>query len=306
MAPVRIESVDCEVEIEPGRKVAAIESVRLLSDTVEPGHELKGVVTLKPFKGERETVEISLQIPADFPEGSHEAIVLRRRQQRPAHRSGTIRASSSPTTCPGCCARSEGADRSEADGRVPARGRAGPGRLDPGPGAAEPAGERTIGVRVQARGLAAPDSLGHDAGRADAMGHRRVALAPIHGGQGRGAVVIVVSMSRRRPTRCGRPGRADVALSRRPRLDSIPTRTACESPGLHGGSPRPGSSPYSSSEWWRPRHRRASGLAPPRAKVETWRQEGPPRRSRSPIARAWSSPTTAGSGWVTPSRPSGH
>jgi hypothetical protein len=73
LTPVRVESVDCEVEIEPGRKVAAIESVRLLSDTVEPGHELKGIVTLKPFKGERETVEISLPIPADFPEGSHEA-----------------------------------------------------------------------------------------------------------------------------------------------------------------------------------------------------------------------------------------
>jgi SpoIVB peptidase S55 len=73
MAPVRVESVDCDVDIEPGRKVAAIESVRLASDTVEPGHELKGFVTFKPFKGERETIEVSLPIPADFPEGSHEA-----------------------------------------------------------------------------------------------------------------------------------------------------------------------------------------------------------------------------------------
>jgi hypothetical protein len=73
MAPVRIESVHCDVEIEPGRKAATIESVRLLSDTVEPGHELKGFVTLKPFKGERETVAISLAIPADFPEGACEA-----------------------------------------------------------------------------------------------------------------------------------------------------------------------------------------------------------------------------------------
>ena len=37
MAPVRIESIDCDVQIEPGRKVAQIETVRLLSDTVEPG-----------------------------------------------------------------------------------------------------------------------------------------------------------------------------------------------------------------------------------------------------------------------------
>jgi hypothetical protein len=73
MTPVRIESVDCDVEIEPGRKVATIESVRLLSDTVEPGRELKGFVTLKPYKGERETIEVSLPIPADFPEGTYEA-----------------------------------------------------------------------------------------------------------------------------------------------------------------------------------------------------------------------------------------
>lgn len=75
MAPVRVESVDCDVEIEPGRRVASIESVRLLSDTIEPGHELKGFVTLRPFKGERETIEVSLPIPADFPEGSHELTI---------------------------------------------------------------------------------------------------------------------------------------------------------------------------------------------------------------------------------------
>ncbi len=73
MAPVRVESVDCDVQIEPGRKVATIESVRLLSDTVEPGQELKGFVTIKPHKGERETIEISLPIPIGFPEGSCEA-----------------------------------------------------------------------------------------------------------------------------------------------------------------------------------------------------------------------------------------
>jgi hypothetical protein len=73
LAPVRIEAIDCDVEIESGRKVAQIESVRLLSDTVEPGHELKAFVTLKPYKGERETLELVLPIPEDFPEGAHEA-----------------------------------------------------------------------------------------------------------------------------------------------------------------------------------------------------------------------------------------
>jgi hypothetical protein len=73
MTPVRIESIDCRVNIEQGRRVASIESVRLSSDTVEPGQDLTAYVTLKPFKGEREVVEVVLPIPADFPEGSHEA-----------------------------------------------------------------------------------------------------------------------------------------------------------------------------------------------------------------------------------------
>jgi SpoIVB peptidase S55 len=74
MAPVRIESIDCDVQIEPGRKVAQIDTVRLVSETIEPGHDLKAFVTLKPFKGERETVELSIPIPADFPEGPCEAV----------------------------------------------------------------------------------------------------------------------------------------------------------------------------------------------------------------------------------------
>ena len=74
MAPVRIEAIDCEVEIEPGRKVAVIESVRLLSETIEPGQELKAFVTLKPYKGDRETVEMLMAIPDDFPEGAYEVV----------------------------------------------------------------------------------------------------------------------------------------------------------------------------------------------------------------------------------------
>jgi hypothetical protein len=74
MAPVRIEAIDCKVQIDPGRRVAQVESVRLLSDTIEPGQALRAFVTLKPFKGERETVEMALPIPSDFPEGVHEAV----------------------------------------------------------------------------------------------------------------------------------------------------------------------------------------------------------------------------------------
>jgi hypothetical protein len=73
MAPIRIESIDCEVEIKPGRTVAGIESVRLASDRVQPGEPLRAIATLKPFKGERQTVEVVLPLPADLDEGAYEA-----------------------------------------------------------------------------------------------------------------------------------------------------------------------------------------------------------------------------------------
>lgn len=76
LEPVRIESIDCRVEIEPGEQVASVESVRLESDRVEPGQTLRALVTLKPNLGERRTVELSLPIPKDFPEGEHEVAIL--------------------------------------------------------------------------------------------------------------------------------------------------------------------------------------------------------------------------------------
>ncbi len=75
IAPVRIESIECDVQIEPGRKMALLESVRLSSETIEPGQDLKAVVTLKPHKGDRETHEIKIPIPRDFPEGPCELVV---------------------------------------------------------------------------------------------------------------------------------------------------------------------------------------------------------------------------------------
>ena len=46
----------------PGRTVATIESVRLASDRLEPGETLRAFVTLKPFKGERQVVEVALPL----------------------------------------------------------------------------------------------------------------------------------------------------------------------------------------------------------------------------------------------------
>jgi len=91
MAPVRIEDISCEIDISTGRKHAEVESVRLTTDRLEPGQTLKAMVTIKPFKGERETVEIDLPLPADLPEGTYEAAVcdtqnsLRRRFRNEPH-----------------------------------------------------------------------------------------------------------------------------------------------------------------------------------------------------------------------------
>lgn len=89
--PVRIESVDCEVAIEPGRTTAAIESVRLASDRVQPGETLKVFATLRPFKSEAHTVEVELPLPSELAEGTYEAVVcdsttsLRRRVAAAPH-----------------------------------------------------------------------------------------------------------------------------------------------------------------------------------------------------------------------------
>jgi hypothetical protein len=75
LAPVRIESIACDVEIESGRTTAEIESVRLDSDRLQAGDTVKASVTLKPFKGERRTVSLDLPLPADLPEGTYEVAV---------------------------------------------------------------------------------------------------------------------------------------------------------------------------------------------------------------------------------------
>jgi hypothetical protein len=75
LAPVRIESMSCEIGIEAGRTTAEIESVRLATDRLEPGETLEATISLKPFKGERQTLKLALPVPADFPEGTYEVAV---------------------------------------------------------------------------------------------------------------------------------------------------------------------------------------------------------------------------------------
>jgi hypothetical protein len=75
LAPLRIEAIDCEIDIRKGRTYAELESVRLASDRLEPGQTLRAFATLKPFKGDRQVVEIDVPLPADIGEGAHEMAI---------------------------------------------------------------------------------------------------------------------------------------------------------------------------------------------------------------------------------------
>lgn len=72
---LRIEGIDCQVEIAEGRSIATIESIKLRSDRVEPGEVLLASVTLKPYKGDRQTVDVAITLPPDLPEGTQELTI---------------------------------------------------------------------------------------------------------------------------------------------------------------------------------------------------------------------------------------
>jgi hypothetical protein len=73
--PVRINRIDCTTEIQPGRRTAEIEAVEVEADTYAPGETLKAVVFLRPYKGPRQRVPVTLDLPADLPEGNYTATV---------------------------------------------------------------------------------------------------------------------------------------------------------------------------------------------------------------------------------------
>jgi hypothetical protein len=72
---VRINRIDCTTDIVSGRHTAEIDAVEFESDTLAPGETLKGVVFLRPYKGVRQRVPVSLALPADMPEGNYTATV---------------------------------------------------------------------------------------------------------------------------------------------------------------------------------------------------------------------------------------
>jgi hypothetical protein len=69
---VRIERVDCEIELDDTSHAAEIESLRLASLQVEPGGTVKVTVTVRTPGEDREKVEMALPVADDLPEGVYQ------------------------------------------------------------------------------------------------------------------------------------------------------------------------------------------------------------------------------------------
>ena len=72
---LRFKSIECTTEVQPGRRTADIETSELASDTLAPGESLKALVTLRPFKGQRQRVALEVKLPSDLPEGNYTALI---------------------------------------------------------------------------------------------------------------------------------------------------------------------------------------------------------------------------------------
>jgi hypothetical protein len=72
---LRITRIECDTLIHSGRRTADIEAVELDSDTYEPGATVKATVFLRPYKGMRQRVPVTLQLPVDLPEGTYTGTV---------------------------------------------------------------------------------------------------------------------------------------------------------------------------------------------------------------------------------------
>lgn len=74
-SPVRITRLDCSTEILAGRRTADIEGVELESENYAPGDTVKVSVFLRPYRGLRQRVTLSLPLPKDLPEGAYTATI---------------------------------------------------------------------------------------------------------------------------------------------------------------------------------------------------------------------------------------
>jgi hypothetical protein len=72
---LRLNRIECDTVIHPGRRSAEIETVEVKSDLLCPGETLKAVVNVHPYKGAMQRVALELPIPSDMPEGVYTATI---------------------------------------------------------------------------------------------------------------------------------------------------------------------------------------------------------------------------------------
>src|SRR5262249_17293595 len=59
--PVRINRIECDTTILPGRKTADLEAIELASDTYAPGETLKATLFVRPYREPRQRMVVSLK-----------------------------------------------------------------------------------------------------------------------------------------------------------------------------------------------------------------------------------------------------
>jgi hypothetical protein len=72
---VRIKSIECDTQIQSGRRTADIEAIELESDVYAPGDTLRAVAHVRPYKGALRRLPLALKLPVDLPEGNYTATV---------------------------------------------------------------------------------------------------------------------------------------------------------------------------------------------------------------------------------------
>jgi hypothetical protein len=73
--PIRINRIDCETQILPGRRSADIEAMALDAEVYAPGETLKATAFVRPYRGVPQRLPVTLKLPADLPEGTYTATV---------------------------------------------------------------------------------------------------------------------------------------------------------------------------------------------------------------------------------------
>jgi SpoIVB peptidase S55 len=70
-APLKLDSVAVRMSVEPGQDSWTLREMQLLDAAVRPGGRLHARCTLERWRGERRTVDLSLEVPEEFPPGRY-------------------------------------------------------------------------------------------------------------------------------------------------------------------------------------------------------------------------------------------